>query len=119
MADKHHGRETIPVIYTTSTTTTTTTTANTAVSSAAAVVGEQVDSSFGFIGGSWGRVRGRKYFECPAKDSISVRTVELLPERLKVEETDPELYYSIDNEAYEVRPVRITVVPKAVEIFTF
>uniref|UniRef100_A0A182UI69 Acylglycerol kinase, mitochondrial n=1 Tax=Anopheles melas TaxID=34690 RepID=A0A182UI69_9DIPT len=83
------------------------------------VVGEQVDSSFGFIGGSWGRVRGRKYFDCPAKDSISVRTVELLPERLKVEETDPELYYSIDNEAYEVRPVRITVVPKAVEIFTF
>ncbi|XP_035910530.1 acylglycerol kinase, mitochondrial [Anopheles stephensi] len=83
------------------------------------LVGEQADSSFNFIGESWGRVKGRKFFECPAKDSFSVRTVELFPERLKVEESDPELYYSIDNEAYEVRPVRITVVPKAVEIFTF
>uniref|UniRef100_A0A182RFH6 Acylglycerol kinase, mitochondrial n=1 Tax=Anopheles funestus TaxID=62324 RepID=A0A182RFH6_ANOFN len=83
------------------------------------VVGEQVDSSFSFIGGSWGRVNSRKFFECPSKESISVRTVELLPERLKIEESDPELYYSIDNEAYEVRPVRITLVPKAVEIFTF
>ncbi|XP_050074675.1 acylglycerol kinase, mitochondrial [Anopheles maculipalpis] len=83
------------------------------------LVGEQADSSFNFIGESWGRVKSRKFFEYPAKDSISVRTVELLPERLKVEESDPELYYSIDNEAYEVRPVRITLVPKAVEIFTF
>uniref|UniRef100_A0A182MPD4 Acylglycerol kinase C-terminal domain-containing protein n=1 Tax=Anopheles culicifacies TaxID=139723 RepID=A0A182MPD4_9DIPT len=83
------------------------------------LVGEQVDSSFSFIGDSWGRVNNRKYFECPVKESISVRTVELMPERLKVEETDPEIYYSIDNEAYEVRPVRITLVPKAVEIFTF
>lgn len=83
------------------------------------VVGEQVDSSFGFIGDSWGRVKGRKFFECPAAENVSVRTVELLPERIKVEETDPELYYSIDNEAYEVRPVKITLVPKAVEVFTF
>uniref|UniRef100_A0A182ITG8 Acylglycerol kinase, mitochondrial n=1 Tax=Anopheles atroparvus TaxID=41427 RepID=A0A182ITG8_ANOAO len=83
------------------------------------VVGEKVDSSFGFIGDSWGRVKGRKFFECPSTDNISVRTVELLPERLKVEETDPDLYYSIDNEAYEVRPVRITLVPKAVEVYTF
>uniref|UniRef100_A0A182R076 Acylglycerol kinase, mitochondrial n=1 Tax=Anopheles farauti TaxID=69004 RepID=A0A182R076_9DIPT len=83
------------------------------------VVGEQVDSSFSFIGGSWGRVKNRKFLECPSKEHISVRTVELHPARLKVEESDPELYYSIDNEAYEVRPVRITLVPKAVEIFTF
>uniref|UniRef100_A0A182S6B3 Uncharacterized protein n=1 Tax=Anopheles maculatus TaxID=74869 RepID=A0A182S6B3_9DIPT len=77
------------------------------------LVGEQTDSSFSFIGESWGRVKSRKFFDCPSNDSINVRTVELLPERLKVEESDPELYYSIDNEAYEVRPVRITLVPKA------
>uniref|UniRef100_A0A2M4ANB0 Acylglycerol kinase, mitochondrial n=1 Tax=Anopheles triannulatus TaxID=58253 RepID=A0A2M4ANB0_9DIPT len=86
------------------------------------IVGAQVDSGFGFISDSWSRLRQRKYFECPpaaTEGAISARTIELLPERLKVEETDPDLYYSIDNEAYEVRPVRVTLVPKAIEVFTF
>ncbi|XP_052872076.1 acylglycerol kinase, mitochondrial [Anopheles cruzii] len=83
------------------------------------VVGPSVESGFSFIGESWSRLRGRKYLESAPTAVISARTIELLPERLKVEETDPELYYSIDNEAFEVRPVRVTLVPKAVEIFTF
>ncbi|XP_058055935.1 acylglycerol kinase, mitochondrial [Anopheles bellator] len=83
------------------------------------VVGPSVESGFSFIGESWGRLRGRKYLESAPTAVISARTIELLPERLKVEETDPELYYSIDNEAFEVRPVRVTLVPKAVEMFTF
>lgn len=82
-------------------------------------LGSQVDSGFSFLGDSWSRLWNRQYVECPAEKTVEVRTVELIPATLKLAESDKDLYYSIDNEAYEVRPVRVTLVPKAVEMYTF
>lgn len=83
------------------------------------VIGSFANSSFNFLGESWQRLWNRKYVECPADTALNVRTVELIPSKLKKNETDPELYYSIDSEAYEVRPVRITLLPKSIEVFAF
>ncbi|XP_058833818.1 acylglycerol kinase, mitochondrial [Topomyia yanbarensis] len=82
-------------------------------------ISPSVDSGFSFLKESWSRLWNRRYVECPAEKHIEVRTVELIPARLKTSENDKELFYSIDNEAYEVRPVRVTLVPKAVEVYTF
>ncbi|XP_055538654.1 acylglycerol kinase, mitochondrial [Wyeomyia smithii] len=82
-------------------------------------IGVSADSSFSFLANSWSRLWNRQYNECPVATSLGVRTVELIPSKLKAIESEKELYYSIDNEAYEVRPVRVTLVPNAVEIFTF
>lgn len=76
-------------------------------------------SGFSFLGDSWSRLWNRKYLECTTEKTVDVRTVDIIPAKLKTEETDKDLYYSIDNEAYEVRPVRVTLLPKSVEMFTF
>ncbi|XP_058462101.1 acylglycerol kinase, mitochondrial [Malaya genurostris] len=78
-----------------------------------------VDSGFSFLKESWSRLWNRRYTECPVEKHIEVRTVELIPARLKPSDSDKDLFYSIDNEAYEVRPVRVTLIPKAVEIYAF
>ncbi|XP_055606355.1 acylglycerol kinase, mitochondrial [Uranotaenia lowii] len=82
-------------------------------------IGPSVDSAFSFLGDSWSRLWNRNYNDCQTEKLIEARTVELVPAKLKIEDDQPDLYYSIDNEAYEVRPVRVTLIPKAVEVFTF
>ncbi|XP_001653417.2 acylglycerol kinase, mitochondrial [Aedes aegypti] len=82
-------------------------------------IGTPVDSVFSFLSDSWSRIWNRKFVHCPTEKTVEARTVYLIPEKLKPDEGDSEAYYSIDNEAYEVRPVRVTLVPRAVEVFTF
>ncbi|XP_039449692.1 acylglycerol kinase, mitochondrial [Culex pipiens pallens] len=82
-------------------------------------VGTSVDSSFSFLGDSWSRLWNRKYIDCITEKEIDVRKVEILPAKLKLEDSEPDLFYSIDNEAYDVRPVRVTLLPNSVEMFTF
>ncbi|XP_053684585.1 acylglycerol kinase, mitochondrial [Sabethes cyaneus] len=82
-------------------------------------IGVAADSSISFLTNSWSRLWNRQYSECPIETSLGARTVELIPTKLKVDESEKDLFYSIDNEAYEVRPVRVTLIPKAVEVFTF
>ncbi|XP_062552255.1 acylglycerol kinase, mitochondrial [Armigeres subalbatus] len=82
-------------------------------------IGTQVDSGFSFLNESWSRIWNRKFIDCPTEKLVEARTVYLIPEKLQSNEEDSEAFYSIDSEAYEVRPVRVTVVPKSVEVFTF
>lgn len=49
---------------------------------------------------------------------LSVRTMELIPERKVKEAKDKEEFYSIDNEDYEVKPIRITLLPRHINMFT-
>lgn len=48
---------------------------------------------------------------------LESRTVELIPER-KPRTEGPEEFYSIDNEAFEVKPIRVTLLPGHINMFT-
>lgn len=67
---------------------------------------------FDFITDSWKRLQ-TKGFE-PLVE-YSVRTVEILPENVSSEEN--EKYFSIDNEAFEVKPIKVTLLPNAVNFY--
>lgn len=74
------------------------------------------DYGFDYIWSSWKRLSERRYLELPQSRTIEARTVVLLPENKS--DDDSEVYYSIDNESYEVMPIKITLLPKRVEFFT-
>lgn len=74
------------------------------------------DKGIDYIKSSWKRVSSRRYLDLPQSRVIEARTVVLLPETTS--EEDKEIYYSIDNEQYEVMPIKITLLPKRVEFFT-
>jgi acylglycerol kinase len=77
------------------------------------------DYGFSYIWNSWKRVNDRRYLEVPQSRTVEARTCVLLPEqKIKEEEDDKPVYYSIDNESYEVLPIKITLLPKRVEFFT-
>lgn len=65
-----------------------------------------------FIQESWRRLQ-RNRFE-PLVE-YNVRTVEIQPQI----DTTPEneKYFSIDNEAYEVNPIKVTLLPKAINVY--
>lgn len=74
------------------------------------------DRGIDYILSSWKRVSSRRYLEIPQTKTIEARTVVLMPETNSNE--DKEIYYSIDNEPYEVMPIKITLLPERVEFFT-
>lgn len=74
------------------------------------------DQGIDYIQSSWKRLRERRYLDLPDSRTIEARTLVLLPETSSDE--DKEVYYSIDNESYEVMPIKITLLPKRVEFFT-
>jgi acylglycerol kinase len=74
------------------------------------------DTGIDYILSSWRRLREKKYLEIPESSVTEARTVVLRPEDNG--EDDSELYYSIDNEAYEVMPIKITLLPRRVRFFT-
>lgn len=80
------------------------------------------DWGFDYIFNSWRRLRERQYLDLPQNKTVEARTLVLLPETKKQQEVegeeDKEVYYSIDNESYEVMPIKITLLPKRVEFFT-
>lgn len=74
--------------------------------------GKDTMTATDFILDSWKRLRTVEFIP----DSVmNVRTLEFQPENVYSEEN--EAFFSIDNEAYEVKPVRISVVPGAVRMF--
>lgn len=75
-------------------------------------IGKYEESSLDFVKNSWRRL-GINDFECKIDD---IRSVEIVPERVSTE--DKELFFSIDNESYEVKPVRISVIPRAIQLYT-
>lgn len=75
-------------------------------------IGKYEESSIDFVRNSWRRL-GIKDFE--SKDE-EIRSVEIIPEMVSTE--DKEIFFSIDNESYEVKPVRISVVPRAIQMYT-
>lgn len=76
------------------------------------------DYGFNYIWNSWQRLKERRYLDLPQSKDFEARTVVLLPEETKTREDDKEVYYSIDNEPYEVMPIKITLLPKRLEFFT-
>lgn len=77
---------------------------------------KQDDRGFDYILSSWKRISNRRYLDIPESKIIGARTVVLMPEVNS--EEDKELYYAIDNEPYEVMPIKITLLPKRLEFFT-
>lgn len=68
---------------------------------------------FEFVQESWKRLQRNNRFE-PLVE-YSVRSVEIRP---KIEITpENEKYYSIDNEAFEVNPIRVTLIPNAINVY--
>lgn len=74
------------------------------------------DKGYDYILNSWKRLRERRYLDLPQSRTIEARTLVLLPETNS--DDDKEVYYSIDNESYEVKPIKITLLPKRIEFFT-
>lgn len=74
--------------------------------------GKDEVSATDFILDSWKRLRTEEFIPASV---IDVRALEFQPE--KVYSEDNEAFFSIDNEAYEIKPVRISVVPRAVRLF--
>lgn len=75
-------------------------------------IGKYEESSIDFVRSSWSRL-GINDFECKAEE---IRSIEIVPEVVNTE--DNEIFFSIDNESYEVKPVRISVIPRAIQLYT-
>lgn len=71
-------------------------------------------SGFDFMAESWSRLNGAEF---KSVNETAFRTVEIRPKKVFIE-GENEIYFSIDNEAYEVKPIRISLLPKAVTMFT-
>lgn len=76
-------------------------------------LGKQEDSAIDFIRDSWSRLKNDNF--ALAQESLDIRSAEIYPDTLYSD--DKEIYFSIDNEAYEVKPVRVSVLPRAVQLF--
>lgn len=75
--------------------------------------GKVEESAIDFVRDSWSRIRNEEFK--PSME-MNVRLVEILPEHVYSEEN--EAFFSIDNEAYEVKPVRVSIQPKAIHMYT-
>lgn len=76
------------------------------------ILGKMTISYTDFISEGWRRIK--KGLPEDVKD-IKVRTVELLP--LNASKPGNELFFNIDNEEFEVKPIKITLLPNAISVF--
>lgn len=75
---------------------------------------EEADNySFNYIWQSWKRVSDRNYLNIPDAKVLAARQVTLFPQLSE----DKESFFSIDNNSFEVRPIKVTVLPKRIEFF--
>lgn len=72
---------------------------------------EKVDY-LNFVQQGWDSEKGRQR---EVKEVIEARQIEIKPSVTSQEEN--EVWFSIDREDYEVKPVRITLVPKIIKMF--
>lgn len=70
---------------------------------------------FNFITKSWQRVQ-TKVFDAERK--FDARTIKLIPDAAVISDDDKERYFSIDNESFEVKPIQVTIVPRAIQLYT-
>lgn len=73
------------------------------------------ESSIDFIKNSWKRAGDKKHYQSSTEQVIQARTVTILPSETSDE--GQEIYYSFDNEQYEVLPMKITLQPKRLTFF--
>lgn len=73
------------------------------------VLGRSTYSYTDFVSEGWSRVKKKESY---LDDVISARTVELIPNK-----PTNEVMIEIDKEEFEVKPVRITLLPKVVKLF--
>lgn len=77
-------------------------------------------TGFEFITNSWNRLKTDQF---DTKSELAVRTVKIIPENYqKSEENDDnekkhEKFYSIDNEAFEVLPINVTLIPSKINFY--
>jgi acylglycerol kinase len=71
--------------------------------------------SFSYIWNSWKRVSNGHHTDIPDSKTISARTVTLLPQSSS--DVDKESFFAIDNNSFEVRPIKVTVLPKRANFF--
>lgn len=76
-------------------------------------LGSDNPTSFEFLSDSIIQVRTNTF---KSNKIIEARTIEIIPKNVYSEEN--EVFFSIDNEAYEVKPVKVSLIPKAVSIYT-
>lgn len=81
-------------------------------------IGANENYGVDFISESWVRLNEHKLNDIiNVKENLQARTIELIPENIQNRSND-DIYYSIDNEAYEVKPIKISLLPKAITMFT-
>lgn len=75
-------------------------------------------SSLDFILNSWKRVHqsDHKNNNIKTENIIAIRTIELIPNDSSTNES--EKFFSIDNEAYEVKPIKISLIPNAIKMYS-
>lgn len=82
-------------------------------------------SGFDFVQRSWARLEADQF---DAASEYAVRTVTIVPDEYQSSEPPAseeeaeqpkkdEKFFSIDNEAFEVRPVKVTLLPKRVSLY--
>lgn len=76
-------------------------------------LGNENLTSFNFISESFSQINTNTF---KSEKVIEVRTIEIIPRN--VHSDTNEVFFSIDNEAFEVKPVKISLVPGAIRVFT-
>ncbi|XP_055378965.1 acylglycerol kinase, mitochondrial, partial [Condylostylus longicornis] len=71
---------------------------------------DEISSGFDFISESWNRIKTNEKGD---RKLLEGRTITLMPEC----KDDKEKFYYIDNEPFEIRPIQISIVPKAINMF--
>lgn len=74
-----------------------------------------VEPGVDFIKESWRRILKKEKDESLPASVVEGRTITLFPQS---EEKYIDKYFFIDNEEYEVRPVKISLIPNAFDVFT-
>lgn len=72
-----------------------------------------------FIWDSWKRVSDRKFLDIPDSKILESRQVILVPKQhVSSEESEQkESFFSIDHNLFEVRPIKVTILPKRIDFF--
>lgn len=74
-----------------------------------------VEPGIDFIKESWSRILVKEKHESTPASVVEGRTITLIPQ---TEEKYTDKYFYIDNEQYEVRPVKISLIPNAFDVYT-
>ncbi|CAG9801379.1 unnamed protein product [Chironomus riparius] len=69
-----------------------------------------------YIWESWKRVYNKKFLDLPNSTNLQSRQVLLIPKEDNSEEKK-ENFFSIDHNLFEVRPIKVTLLPKKVDFF--